>query len=104
MAVSSSTPVYHGTNHNITCQASYDNILSVPVTMIYSWTGPNGPLLDSEGVTLSQNNSLLTLSPVDRPQLSSGDYTCTVTVQPVNSAFINQSSTSDTVSVTVSGE
>ncbi len=103
MTVSSPTPIYHGTNHTFTCQTSYDSTV-VTVSVVYSWTGPNGSLIAGDGVTLSPDNSLLILSPVDRPQLSSGGYTCTISLLPSDPAFINQVSASDTVSVTVLGE
>ncbi len=58
----------------------------------------------SDNVNLSMNNSLLTLSPVNSPQTSSGGYTCSVTVLPADSTYINETSASDTINVTVLGE
>ena len=107
MTVSSSTPVYHGTIHNISCEASYaTDVVTTPVNLFYSWTGPNNvPIMaENDNVVLSVNNSLLTLSPVNSPDISSGGYTCSVTVDPTNPTYINNASNTDTVSVTVQGK
>ncbi len=98
--VSSPTPVYHGTSHTLSCNASYDtNVVTTAVTVDYSWTGPNNSL------TASSDSAALTLSPVDLPARSSGGYTCTVTVRPTNiSEFINPASDSDTYNLTVLGQ
>ncbi len=96
MSVSSPTPVYHGTTHTLSCSASYDtSVVTTDVTLDYSWTGPS--LIASSG-------SVLTLSPVDLPAQSSGGYTCTVTVLPTDSTFINPATDSDTYTLTVLGE
>ncbi len=58
----------------------------------------------SNNVNLSTDNSTLTLSPVNSPGTSSGGYTCSVTVLPADSTYINEASANNTVSVTVLGE
>ncbi len=99
VSVSSPIPVYHGTSHTLTCNASYDtSVVTTDVTLDYFWTGPNNNLI------ASSDSAALTLSPVDLPARSSGGYTCTVTVRPTNiSAFINNGSDSDTYNLTVLG-
>ncbi len=57
-----------------------------------------------DNVNLSTDNSTLTLSPVNSPQTSSGGYTCSVTVLPADSTYINEASTSESASITVLGE
>ncbi len=97
MSVSSPTPVYHGTSHTLSCNAGYDtSVVTTAVTLDYSWTGPN--------LIASSDSAALTLSPVDLPAQSSGDYTCTVSVIPAVSTFINPATDSDTYNLTVLGE
>ncbi|XP_064386138.1 mucin-2-like isoform X3 [Halichondria panicea] len=95
VSVSSPTPVYHGTNHTLSCNAGYDtSVVTTAVTLDYSWTGPN--------LIASSDSAALTLSPVDLPAQSSGDYTCTVTVRPTTiSTFINPASDAATYNLTV---
>ncbi len=71
---------------------------------MYMWSGPNGPLENSEGVILSQDYSSLTLSPVGPPQMSSGFYNCSFTIVPTNSPYVNQVSGEVTANVAVLGE
>ncbi|XP_064386134.1 mucin-2-like isoform X4 [Halichondria panicea] len=94
VSVSSPTPVYHGTSHTLSCNAGYDtSVVTTAVTLDYSWTGPN--------LIASSDSAALTLSPVDLPAQSSGDYTCTVSVIPAVSTFINPATDSDTYNLTV---
>ena len=106
VSVTSSELVYHGTNHTLSCTASYDmSVVDTPVSLVFTWTGPGGPLFNNAITMISSGSSesTLHLSPVDRPSVSSGDYTCTVTAQSGN-ALVQSGSGSDSVRLTVFGE
>ena len=108
VTVTTSEPVYHGTSHTLSCTASYDvSLVDTPVSLVFHWsrTGPEGPLVSSALTVISSGSSgsTLRLSPVDHPSVSSGDYTCTVTVQS-NNTLVQSGSGSDSMRVTVLGE
>ena len=85
--------------------SSYDlSVVNTPVT--YSWTGPTGVDLVSNNITLissGSSGSTLTLTPVDQPSVSSGNYTCSVTAQS-ESTLIQSGTGSDSVALDVLGE
>ena len=80
VTVTTSEPVYHGAAHTISCVSSYNlSVVDTPVT--YSWTGPTGDDLvssDIHFISSGPSGSTLTLSPVDQPSVSNGNYICTV--------------------------
>ena len=105
VTVTMSQLVYHGTTHTLNCVSSYDlSVVNTPVT--YSWTGPTGVDLVSNNITLissGSSGSTLTLTPVDQPSVSSGNYTCSVTAQS-KSTLIQSGTGSDSVALDVLGE
>ena len=106
VTVTTSEPVYHGTHHTLSCTASYNvSLVDTPVSLVFDWTGPEGPLVSDALTVISSGSSgsTLRLSPVDHSSVSSGDYTCTVTVQS-NNTLVLSGSGSDSVRVTVLGE
>ena len=99
--------VYQGTNHTLYCTASYDmSLVDTPVTLVFTWTGPGGTAIVSNTITVissSPSGSTLSLSPVDQPSVSSGNYTYIVTAQ-FNNTLLQSGSSSDSVRLTVLGE
>ncbi len=97
--------MYHGTIHTLTCIVTYDSVL-VDSTPVFSfvWT-LNGTTVTEDAITVIttiNTDSVLGLSPVNHPSMSSGDYACTVTLS-VNNSLILSSEGTHTLNVDVQG-
>ena len=78
--------------------ASYDSTLvDSPITLEFSWAIPEGVSNETTLIFSSSSESTLTLSPVDQPLMSSGEYTCIVTVQSENMLIISGTGSSSVV-------
>ena len=99
------SPVYHGTTHTLSCTASYDtNLIDTTPVLNFAWALDDITVIMGAITminTLDTSSSLI-LSPVNTPSLTSGDYSCTVTLSESN-ALVVSSEASDTVNLVVQG-